>query len=157
MLLARYKIELLVDWITCENIIRRRAYCHLGRPSPSIPWVTEYCVYGEIFDDQYELVKWDEKLNSERYWQQLDHLNTALHEKKQTVINRKDIMLLDDNTTCYFSDSSKTGRARLPNSAASTILCRRSTLRLPLVSVLTTFFTGQANGSTCRFQRYDAF
>ncbi|XP_046814259.1 histone-lysine N-methyltransferase SETMAR-like [Vespa crabro] len=67
-------------WITYENIIRKRAYCEPGKPVSS------------TFK-----VKPNEKLNLERYCQQLDNLKTALQEKRPAIFNRKDIILLHDN------------------------------------------------------------
>uniref|UniRef100_A0A1I7WBK2 Histone-lysine N-methyltransferase SETMAR n=1 Tax=Heterorhabditis bacteriophora TaxID=37862 RepID=A0A1I7WBK2_HETBA len=46
----------------------------------------------------YELLKPNEKLNSERYCQQMDDLNKALKEKRPEMFNRKHIILHYDNT-----------------------------------------------------------
>ncbi|CAK9809163.1 Retrovirus-related Pol polyprotein from transposon 297 [Anthophora quadrimaculata] len=45
----------------------------------------------------FELLKPNEKLNSERYCQQLDNLKIVLPEKRPAMFNRKDIILLYDN------------------------------------------------------------
>ena len=65
-LLARNKIESFLNrmitgdekWITYNNIVRKKAYCEPGKPSPSTskPNLTLYiCVYtfGGTFEDQY--------------------------------------------------------------------------------------------------------
>ena len=45
----------------------------------------------------YELLKPSEKLNSDKYCQQLDNLKTAVQEKRPEMFNRKDIVLHHDN------------------------------------------------------------
>lgn len=49
----------------------------------------------------YEVLKPGERLNSERYCQQLDNMNTSLPEKGPAMLKRKDIILLHDNDTLY--------------------------------------------------------
>lgn len=111
-LLARNKIEPFLDrmitgdekWVTYENIVRKKAYCEPGQPSPSIskPSLSlnkrMLCVWWDIRGPiHYELLKPNEKLNSERYCQQLDDLSKALKEKRPAMFNRKDIILHHDN------------------------------------------------------------
>ena len=111
-LLARNKIEPILNrmitgdekWITYENIIRKRAYCKPGKPSPSIskPNLTlnkrMLCIWWDIRGPiNYELLKPRKKLNSEKYCQQLDDLKTPFQEKMPEVFNRKDIILHHDN------------------------------------------------------------
>ena len=45
----------------------------------------------------YELLKPNEKLNSEKYCQQLDNLKTAVRKKRPAMLNRKDMILHHDN------------------------------------------------------------
>ena len=45
----------------------------------------------------YELLKPNEKLNSEKYCQQLDNLKTAVQKKRLAMLNRKDMILHYDN------------------------------------------------------------
>ena len=111
-LLARNKIEPFLNrmitgdekWITYENIVRKRAYCEPGKPSPSTskPNLTlnkrMLCIWWDIRGPiHYELLKPNEKLNSEKYCQQLDNLKTAVQEKRPAMFNRKDIILHHDN------------------------------------------------------------
>lgn len=111
-LLARNKIEPFLNrmitgdekWITYENIVRKRAYCEPGKPSPSTskPNLTlnkrMLCIWWDIRGPiHYELLKPNEKLNSEKYCQQLDNLKIAVQEKRPAMFNRKDIILHHDN------------------------------------------------------------
>ena len=75
-----------------ENIVRKRAYCEPGQPAPStskpslslnkrmlcIWWDTQGPVH-------YELLKPNERLNSEKYCQQLDDLSKALKKEAGVV------------------------------------------------------------------------
>ena len=45
----------------------------------------------------YELLKPNEKLDSEKYCQQLDNLKTAVRKKRPAMLNRKDMILHHDN------------------------------------------------------------
>ena len=45
----------------------------------------------------YELLKLSEKLNSEKYCEQLDDSKTTVEEKRPKMFNRKDIILHHDN------------------------------------------------------------
>lgn len=45
----------------------------------------------------YELLKPNERLNSEKYCQQLDDLSKALKKKRPALFNRKNIILHHDN------------------------------------------------------------
>ncbi|KAG6803702.1 mariner transposase [Apis mellifera caucasica] len=93
-------------WITYNNIVRKRAYCEPGKPSPSISksnltlnkrmLCTWWDIRGPI---HYKLLKPNEMLNSEKYCQQLDNLKTAVQKKRLAMLNRKDIILHHDNTT----------------------------------------------------------
>ena len=102
-------------WITYENIIRKRAYCEPEKPSPSTstPNLTlnkrMLCIRWDIRGlIHYELLKPSEKLNSEKYCQQLDDLKTAVQEKRPEMFNRKDIILHHDNARpIKFIDSYK--------------------------------------------------
>ena len=91
-LLARNKIEPFLDrlvtgdekWITYENIVRKRVYCESGKPAPSTskPKLSlsrrMLCIWWDIWGPiHFELLKPNEKLNSERYCQQLDNLKTG--------------------------------------------------------------------------------
>ena len=111
-LLARNKIEPFLDrmitgdekWITYENIVRKRAYCESGKPAPSTskPKLSlntrMLCIWWDIRGPiHFELLKPNEKLNSERCCQQLDNLKTVLQEKRPGMFNRKDIILHHDN------------------------------------------------------------
>ena len=49
----------------------------------------------------YELLKPNEKLNSEKYCQQLDNLKTAVQKKRPAMFNRKDIILHHDNARSH--------------------------------------------------------
>ncbi|KAG6801015.1 mariner transposase [Apis mellifera caucasica] len=122
-------------WITCNNIVRKRAHCEPGKPnsSTSKPNLTLnkrmlriwWDIRGPIY---YELLKLNEKLNSEKYCQQLDNLKTAVQKKRLAMLNRKDMILHYDNTRLRcFRDSSKNCR-RLGNSVAPTIFPGHSTL-----------------------------
>ena len=108
-LLAWNKIEPILNrmitgdkkWITYENIIRKRAYCEPRKPSPSTskPNLTlnkrMLCKWWDIRGPiNYELLKLSEKLNSEKYCQQLDDLKTAVQEKRPEMFNRKDIIFV---------------------------------------------------------------
>ncbi|KAG6795665.1 mariner transposase [Apis mellifera caucasica] len=99
-LLARNKIEPFSNrmitgdekWITCNNIVRKRAYREHGKPSPSTskPNLTlnkrMLCIWWDIRGPiHYELLKPNEKLNSEKYCQQLDNLKTAVEKKAGNV------------------------------------------------------------------------
>ena len=141
-LLARNKIEPFLNrmitgdkkWITYNNIVRKRTYCEPGKPSPSTskPNLTlnkrMLCIWWNIRGPiHYELLKSNEKLNSENYYQQLDNLKTAVQKKRPTMFNRKDIILHHNNATRCFRDSSKNCRSRLGNSVAPTIFPRHST------------------------------
>ena len=56
------------------------------------------CIWWDIRGPtHYELLKLREKLNSEKYCQQLDDLKTAVQEKRLEMFNRKDIILHHDN------------------------------------------------------------
>ena len=86
-----------------RNIIKKRAYCKPGKPSPSTskPNLTlnkrMCCIWWDILGlIHYELLKTSEKLNSEKYCQQLDDLKTAVQEKRPEIFNRKDIILHHD-------------------------------------------------------------
>ena len=107
-LLAWNKIEPILNrmttrdekWITYENIIRKRAFCEPGKPSPltSKPNLTlnkrMLCICWDIRGlIHYELLKPSEKLNSEKYCQQLDDLKTAVREKRPEMFSRKNIIL----------------------------------------------------------------
>lgn len=111
-LLARHKNEPFLDrmitgdekWITYENVVRKRAYCEPGKavPSTSKPGLTinkrMLCIWWDIQGPiHYELLKPNEKLNSERYCQQLDDLNQAIKVKRPAMFNRKHIILHQDN------------------------------------------------------------
>ena len=111
-LLARNKIEPFFNrmitgdekWITCNNIVRKRAYCEPGKPSPSTskPNLTlnkrMLCIRWDIRGPiHYELLKPNEKLDSEKYCQQLDNLKTAVEKKRPAMLNRKDTILHHDN------------------------------------------------------------
>lgn len=111
-LLARNKIEPFLNrmltgdekWITYNNIVRKRAYCEPGKPSPSTskPNLTlnkrMLCIWWNIRGPiHYELLKPNEKLNSEKYCQQLDNLKTAVQKKRPAMFNRKEIILHHDN------------------------------------------------------------
>ncbi|KAG9427785.1 mariner transposase [Apis mellifera carnica] len=90
-------------WITYNNIVRKRAYCEPGKPSPSTskPNLTlnkrMLCIWDIRGPIHYELLKPNEKLNSEKYCQQLDNLKTAVQKKRPAMFNRKDIILHHDN------------------------------------------------------------
>ena len=71
-------------------------------PSTSKPNLTLnkriLCIWWDIRGPiHYELLKPNEKLNSEKYCQQLDNLKTAVQEKRPAMFNRKDIILQHDN------------------------------------------------------------
>ncbi|CAK9826575.1 Mariner Mos1 transposase [Anthophora retusa] len=115
-LLAQNKIESFLDrmitgdkkWITYENIVRKRAYCEPGKlaPSTSKPKLslskrTLYIWWDIRGPIHFKLLKPNEKLNSERYCQQLDNLKTALREKRPAMFDRKDIILLRDNARLH--------------------------------------------------------
>ena len=56
------------------------------------------CIWWDIQGPiHYELLKLSEKLNLEKYCQQLDDLKTAVQEKRPGMFNRKDIILHCDN------------------------------------------------------------
>ena len=111
-LLARNKIEPFLNrmitgdekWITYNNIVRKRAYCEPGKPSPSTskPNFTlnkRMCILWDIRGPiHYELLKPNEKLNSEKHCQQLDNLKTVVQKKRPAMFNRKDMILHHDNT-----------------------------------------------------------
>ena len=92
-------------WITYNNIVRKRAYCEPGKPSPSTskPNLTLnkrmlLCIWWDIRGPiHYELLKPNEKLNSEKYCQQLDNLKTAVQKKRLAMFNKKNIILHHDN------------------------------------------------------------
>ena len=97
-------------WITYNNIVRKRAYCEPGKPSPSTskPNLTlnkrMLCIWWDIRGPiHYELLKPNEKLNSEKYCQQLDNLKTAVQKKRPAMFNRKDIILHHDNAKPYIA------------------------------------------------------
>lgn len=109
---ARNKIEPFLNrmitgdekWITYENIVRKRAYCEPGKPSPSTskPNLTlnkrMLCIWWDIRGPiHYELLKPKEMLNSEKYCKQLDDLKRAVQEKRPAMFNRKNIILHHDN------------------------------------------------------------
>ena len=111
-LLARNKIEPFLNrmiaedekWITCNDIVRKRAYCESGKPSPSTskPNLTPNKRMLRIWWDirgpiHYELLKPNEKLDSEKYCQQLDNLKSAVQKKRPAMLNRKDVILHHDN------------------------------------------------------------
>ena len=112
-------------WITYNNIVRKRAYCEPGKPSPSTskPNLTlnkrMLCIWDIRGPIHYELLKPNEMLNSEKYCQQLDNLKTAVQKKRPAMLNRKDMILHHDKTTRCFRDSSKNCRSRLGNSPYS--------------------------------------
>lgn len=111
-LLARNKTEPFLDrlvtgdekWITYENIVRKRVYCQPGKSAPSTPKSSlnikkrMLCIWwdrkGPI---HYELLKPDERINSEMYCRQLDDLNRELKIKRPALVNRKQIILHHDN------------------------------------------------------------
>ena len=89
---------------TVMKIVRKRAYCKSGKPAPSTfkPKLSlnkrMLCIWWDIRGPiHFELLKPYEKLNSERYCQQLDNLKTALQEKRPAMFNRKNIILHHDN------------------------------------------------------------
>ena len=103
-LLARNKTEPILNrmitgdekWIIYENIIRKRAYCKPGKPSPSTskPNVTlnkrMLCIWWDIRGPiHYELLKPSEKLISAKFYQQLDNLKTAVQEKRPIILFNK--------------------------------------------------------------------
>ena len=107
-LLARNKLEPFLNrmitgdekWITYNNIVRKTVYCEPGKPSPSTskPNLTlnkkMLCIWWDIRGRiHYELSKPNEKLNSEKYCQQLDNLKIAVQKKRPAMFNRKDIIL----------------------------------------------------------------
>ena len=91
-------------WITCNNIARKRVYCEPGKPSPSTskPNLTLNKRMLRIWWDirgpiHYELLKPNEKLDSEKYSRQLDNFKTAVEKKRPAMLNRKDTILHHDN------------------------------------------------------------
>uniref|UniRef100_A0A1I7X3J6 HTH_48 domain-containing protein n=1 Tax=Heterorhabditis bacteriophora TaxID=37862 RepID=A0A1I7X3J6_HETBA len=95
-LLARNKIEPFLNrmitgdekWITYESIVRQKAYCEPGQPSPSTsqPNLTlnkrMLCIWWDIRGPiHYELLEPNERLNSEKYCQQLENLKIAVQER----------------------------------------------------------------------------
>ena len=83
--------------------VRKRAYREPGKPSSSTsePNLTlnkrMLCIWWDIRPIHYELLKPNEKLNSEKYCQQLDNLKTAVEKKRPAMLNRKDMILHHDN------------------------------------------------------------
>ena len=116
-LLARNKIKPILNrmitgdkkWITYKNIIRKRAYCEPGKPSPSTSKSNltlnkrMLCIWWDIQGPiHYELLKLSQKLNSEKYCQQLDDLKTAVQEKSQRWQLYYLIKFIDSYKNLYF-------------------------------------------------------
>ena len=160
-LLARNKIEPILNrmitgdekWITYENIIRKRAYCEPGKPSPSTskPNLTlskrMLCIWWDIRVQyiMYELLKLSEKLNSEKYCQQLDDSKTTVQEKRPEMFNSKDIILHHDNARplAALGTGQKIAELGWETLLYSSYFLDLSTLRLSFVFVLTKFFEKQ--------------
>ena len=178
-LFARNKIESFLNrmitgdekWITYNNIVRKRAYYEPGKPSPSTskPNLNKrmLCIWWDIRGPiHYELLKPNEKLNSEKYCQQLDNLKTAVEKKRPAMLNRKNIILHHDNARLYPALGTRQKIAEV-NSVAPTIFPEHSTLWLSLVFILTKFFDGQkiqkwrrcrtSTGSIFRIKRWNIF
>lgn len=91
-------------WILYESAQRHKAYCMPGTSAPVIAKQkltnrkAMLCVWwdrsGIIY---YELLKYGETVNTERYCNQLEKLNEAVKEKRPVLANRKGIVFLHDN------------------------------------------------------------
>ena len=118
-----------------------RLWCKWNKPTPASPkdslhprW---YCVYGGIGKES-------PVINS--FWKdewliptQLGQLKAVLDEKWPESVNRKHIILHQDNARLFFDDQAKTVTACLESSDSSVVFTNHCTFKYPFILVFTKF------------------
>ena len=97
-------------WVTYDNVKRKRSGSKSGEAAQTVakPGLMARKVLLCVWWDwqgiiHYELLTYGQTLNSDLYCQQLDRLNTALMQKRPSLINRGRIVFHQDNARPHTS------------------------------------------------------
>ncbi|GFU19770.1 histone-lysine N-methyltransferase SETMAR [Trichonephila clavipes] len=93
-----------------DNIVRKRSWSKRGEDAQTVakPGLTAMKVLLCIWWDwkriiQYELLPYDQTLNSDLYCQQLDRLKLAIDQKRPELANRRGVVFHQDNARPHTS------------------------------------------------------
>ncbi|GFX88381.1 mariner Mos1 transposase [Trichonephila clavipes] len=91
-------------WVTYDNIVRNRLLSKRGEAAQTVakPGLTSWKVLLCIWRDWkgiicYELLPYDQTLNSDLYCQELDRLKLVIDQKRPELANRRGVALHQDN------------------------------------------------------------
>ncbi|GFX48747.1 mariner Mos1 transposase [Trichonephila clavipes] len=92
-------------WVTYDSIVRKLSWSKHGEVAQTVtkPGLTDRKVLLCIWWDwnritYYELLPYDQTLNSDLYCQPLDHLKPAIDQKRPELANRRSVVFHQDNT-----------------------------------------------------------
>ena len=134
-------------WILYNNVERKRLWGKQKEPPVTTPKASLHpkkvmlCTWwdwkGVLY---YELLLENDTIHSNKYCSQLDQLKAALDEKCLELVNRKRIILHQDNARLHVSLMTRQKlTACLGSSDSSAIFTRHCTFGFPFISVFTKF------------------
>ncbi|GFX08087.1 histone-lysine N-methyltransferase SETMAR [Trichonephila clavipes] len=97
-------------WVTYDNIVRKQSWSKRGEAAPTVakPGLTARKVLLCIWWNwkaiiYYELLLYDQTLNSDLYCQRLDRLKLAIDQKRPKLASRRGVVFHQDNARPHTS------------------------------------------------------
>ncbi|GFV30348.1 mariner transposase [Trichonephila clavipes] len=88
-------------WVTCDNIVRKRSWSKRGEAAQMVAKVSLMVLLGIWWNWKgiiyYELLQYDQTLNSALYCQQLYRLKLAIDQRQPELTNRRGVVFHQDN------------------------------------------------------------